>query len=235
MMKVIVCSLVTAVVLLAATAAWATPVTLGCTDVFVYVDSAPNGYGSPDYPGWEADTFAAVIDGTFVNMSNGVNPANVGTHNFEIQDEVVYSFGDLGKRLHWIYWIPDTTIADLTNRFKVALYNDWGTDPTLDFYLDRYGSTWLEPTKWIESDEGVIGTAGMAWWPDATQEAVDAAYLAWGAVDETWTFKVQLDGIACDGFVSSRTAVPVPEPVTMVALTSALIGLGGYVRRRTAA
>ncbi len=78
--------------------------------VSLFVDSAPNVYGSPDFPAWKANAYAAAAGGTFVNMINGINPANIGTTNFEIEDEVVYSFGDLGKRLHWIYWIPNQLI-----------------------------------------------------------------------------------------------------------------------------
>jgi hypothetical protein len=88
----------------------------------------------------------------FKNMSNGSNPANNGTTNFEITDEVVYSFGDLGKRLTWIYWIPKETIATLSNRFTISLLNNWGNDPEYDFYNDYYGSTWLTPTSWANYD-----------------------------------------------------------------------------------
>ena len=78
--------------------------------VYIYVDSAPNVYGSPLYPAWQNDAFAKAASGTFVNMANGKNPAFVGTTNFVIEDEVVYSFGDLGKRLTWVYWIPNETL-----------------------------------------------------------------------------------------------------------------------------
>lgn len=101
--------------------------------VSLFVDSAPNASGSPDYSAWKANAYAAAAGGTFVNMVNGINPANIGTKNFEIEDEVVYSFGDLGKRLHWIYWIPNTTIAELDGRFQISLFNIWDGD-VLDFY-----------------------------------------------------------------------------------------------------
>ncbi|MCA9433900.1 MAG: hypothetical protein KC940_25485, partial [Candidatus Omnitrophica bacterium] len=39
-------------------------------DIHLYVDAAPNKYGSPLYAGWESATFTAVSNGTFVNMSN---------------------------------------------------------------------------------------------------------------------------------------------------------------------
>lgn len=78
--------------------------------VYIYADSAPNVYGSPLNPAWQTDAFAKAASGTFVNMANGKNPAFVGTTNFVIEDEVVYSFGDLGKRLTWVYWIPNETL-----------------------------------------------------------------------------------------------------------------------------
>jgi hypothetical protein len=210
--------------------------------VNLYVDAAPNVYGSPDYEPWKAQAFAKAADGTFVNMANSVDPANVGTTNFHLQDEVVYSFGDLGKRLTWIYWVPGETISTLEGNFRISLENVWDGD-YLDFYDYYYDETWLEPTKWIDYDadgdgdtDGVIGTAGMAWWGAYevnTQEALDQDLLAWRGVDETWTFTVRLteDTQQQDfSIVSSRAAVP--EPLTMLAVGSAVAGLGGYIRRR---
>lgn len=217
----------------------ATPVfatVIGC-NVNIYVDAAPNKYGSPDYAAWEASSFAAVSAGSFVNMANGINPNNVGTTNFEIQDEVVYSFGDLGKRLTWIYWIPNETVANLAGRFQVSLFNYWGNDPALDFYNDYYGSTWLEPTSWIDYNGGVIGTAGMAWWGayNTNTAAELAADLAdWGSVPESWVFTAKLDGRACS-ITDNRDAVaPVPEPSTMLLMGVGLAGLAFYRKKRQA-
>jgi hypothetical protein len=94
----------------------------------IFVDAAPNVYGSPAYAPWKTAAFAAVAAGTFVNMSNGTNPGNVGTTDFEIQDEVVYSFGDLGKRLTWIYYVAGETTASLAGRFEISLTNTWDGD-----------------------------------------------------------------------------------------------------------
>ena len=206
--------------------------------VDLYVDAAPNVYGSPDYAPWQDAAFAAAANGTFVNMISSSNSANIGTTDFEIQDEVVYSFGDLGRRLTWVYWMPGQTKAGLAGRVEVSLLNTWNGAP-LDFYLDYYGSTWLTPSNIFDYDidgdgtpDGVVGLAGMAWWGAYqvnTQEALDADIAAWGLASETWEFKVKLDGRI---FSLTSNRDPVPEPSTMVLFSLGLMGLAGLNRRK---
>ena len=138
---------------------------LSAQAIVVHVDSAPNVYGSPEWGPWWTQAKADVVTGTFTDMRTGVHP---GTHNIDPLDEIVYSTGDLGKRLHWIYWVPDTTISDLEGNFEVKWVIDWGgTDYTYEgggWAVDGPETGWSEPSSWEAYAGGVIGSLGFAWW-----------------------------------------------------------------------
>lgn len=205
-----------------------------CVDI--YVDAAPNVYGSSAYPAWQQSTFDDIYDGTFLNMRSGVNSANVGTTDFEIQDEVVYSFGDLGKRLTWVYYIEGATLDCLSSAdLKISLTNTWD-GVNSDFYYDYYGSTWITPTKLYDYDgdgdgtvDGVYGVAGMAWWgaySTNTQEELDADIYEWMQASESWTFSVSLNSCVTS-ITCNREAIAVPAPGAVL-----LAGFGASLIRK---
>ncbi|MBN2023255.1 MAG: hypothetical protein JW809_10740 [Pirellulales bacterium] len=134
--------------------------------VQMYVDSAPNVYGSPAWTPWWDATKPDVVAGTFTNLRTGTYP---GTTVIDPYDEIVYSTGDLGKRLHWIYWLPGETVANLTDRFEVKWVIDWDgeawtLDATNNWVLDDPSQGWAAPTRWEDYSGGVIGSLGFAWW-----------------------------------------------------------------------
>ena len=204
--------------------------TVVAVPVNLYVDSAPNIYGSPDYPAWESTTYSSAADGSFTNMANSSNAANAGTTNFEMDDMVVYSFGDLGKRLHFLYWLPGETVAGLSGRFEVSLQYDWdGT--TYDGYLGYYGTSWITPLNWQDYDsdgdglsDGVMGSSGWAWWGaygDNTQAALDADIASWNQYRGNMYFRARLDNE-----IYNLTAYhSVPEPSILFLFVMGLIVL----------
>jgi hypothetical protein len=154
----------------------------------LYADTAPNVYGSPNWGPWWTQAKADVAAGTFVNMRSGKHP---GTTYFEPKEAIVYSTMDLGKRLHWIYWIPGVTKDDLNGLFEVNNTVDWAGKEYLWGETEYAGgvpdSEWYQPTKWENYDkdedgttDGVIGTFGNAWWADET--LADPGYDGDGSV-----------------------------------------------------
>lgn len=152
------------------------------TTVQLYVDSAPNIYGSPNWAPWWTQTKSDVVGGTFVNLRTGTYPNTLRIHPY---DEIVYSTGDLGKRLHWIYWLPGKTKASLNELFQVKWVIDWdGDDWTYDWSttppswaLDDPEVGWVQPGSWEDYSGGVIGSFGFAWWAtddDAPPHSTDA-------------------------------------------------------------
>ncbi|MHB1034822.1 MAG: hypothetical protein ACYC35_11135 [Pirellulales bacterium] len=141
--------------------------------VQLYVDSAPNVYGSPDYAAWWAQAKADVVAGSFQDLRNGTYP---GTHTIDPLDEIVYSTMDLGKRLHFIYWIPGETKASLNGRFEANYSADW------DGVESPWG--WYQPSSWQEYSGGVIGTFGDAWWASDNEALPNSSNASpWDEVD----------------------------------------------------
>ncbi len=137
------------------------------TTVQLYVDSAPNIYGSPNWTPWWNNTKTDVVGGTFVNLRTGTYPNSLRVDPY---DEIVYSTGDLGKRLHWIYWLPGETKSTLNGRFEVKWVIDWDGDAwTYDWNVNNWtpdspAAGWVQPGSWEDYSSGVIGSFGFAWW-----------------------------------------------------------------------
>ncbi len=206
--------------------AWAFAVTAKAGPVELYVDSAPNVYGSPNWGPWWADTKQDVVDGSFTNMRTGTYP---GTNHVDPLDFIVYSDGDLGKRVHWVYFLEGETVAGLADRFQVKTSLDWdGVDYTYDggWLADGPEAGWITPGSWEDYDDGttqgVIGSFGWAFW--ATVGMSGAGDLA----DEIFAYETYLKGhvryretINSDWQNTDINLILVPLP------SSLLMGLAG--------
>lgn len=129
------------------------------------VDSAPNIYGSPDWAPWWAQAISDVADANFENMRSATYP---NTFYCDPYDEIVYSTGDGGRRVHWIYRIDNETVFDLSGRFEVKWVIDWGgthyTYANGGWADDGPEVGWSEPSSWEDNNGGVTGSLGFAWW-----------------------------------------------------------------------
>ncbi len=199
--------------------------------ISVYADAAPNAYGSPDFPAWRDAAYDGAINGTFVNMAHSVDPRNAGTTMFNIRDTFVYSFGDLGRRLHFVYWIPDTTVADLqAAHFQIGIDLVWDGVTLSDWC---YGTDWVAPLSWIERDGGVIGTAGAAFWGAYgvnTPEALAADIAAYQPYTDAFSFRVRADNL--DAATLLTVTQRAPDGVSSLLLLALGFGSLTILRRR---
>lgn len=207
-----------------------TPIARAIT-ISVYADAAPNAYGSPDYAPWWAAAQDAAINGTFVNMAHSVDARNAGTTMFNIRDAVTYSFGDLGRRMHFVYWIPGETVKDLlAAHFEIGI--DWVWDGvTLPDW--NYGVEWVTPASWIERDGGVIGTAGASIWGAYginTPEALEADIAASQPYMDAFSFRIRADNL--DSTTLLTVTQRVPDGVSSLLLLAPGFGLLTILRRR---
>jgi hypothetical protein len=209
--------------------------------VDLYLDTAPNASGSSLWPAFRDAAYADIAAGTFVNQEHSNIAANEGTLNYDVSDYMVYSFGDLGNRLHAFYFIPGVTTADLAGgRFQVSIeyeYNGVWYNP-----YEEYGwGEWVTPGSWINYNGGVIGSMGNALWgaygySSDTPEA-QAALTADLADAEKYLgdtrFLARLDGVEYELRAHhDATAVPEPGMQILLILSGGALGLI-YLKLRT--
>ena len=199
--------------------------------VNLFVDSAPNVFGSPNWAPWWANAKSDVVNESFTNMRNGTFP---GTSFAAPLDFIVYSDGDLGKRVHWIYWIPNETTTSLQDRFQVKWALDWaGDDWTWDWNINNWTidgpeAGWIQPGSWEDYDDGtnqgVIGSFGFAFWaqPDSSQKYALAADVLQNETYLKGLYRIRDDANSpWAGGDINLTVIPLPA--------SAMMGLAGLV------
>lgn len=222
------------------------------TNISLYADSAPNVYGSSNWTPWWNQTKSDVVAGTFVNMRTGTYP---GTKYIDPYDEIVYSTGDLGKRIHWIYWIPGKTKASLDKLFQVKWVIDWdGSDWTydwsaMDWIEDGPEAGWVQPRSWEDYSGGVIGSFGFAWWAaDDDAEPFDTDGKPYNETNQAdidalrsqvFQYQTYANGLiryreseGSDWQYQNLKLEVIPEPSSMMLIGAGLASIAGYSKVR---
>lgn len=227
---------------IAAMMVFSTVSSAGSLPVTLYLDTAPNANGSSSWPGFRDASYAEIFADTFVNQEHSFNTANIGTFNYEVQDYFVYSFGDLGKRLHAFYYIPGETTASLGDRFQVSIQYQY--DGVWYNPYEAYGwGEWVTPSGWTNYDgngdgtiDGVMGSMGNALWGaygfTADTPEARAALASDVATSELYLgntrFLARLDN---NIFEVQAVHTPVPVPCSVLLLGSGLLGLAGFRKK----
>jgi len=165
----------------------------------IYWSPFANIYGSPNWvPQWN-DAKSAIINGTFVNMLHAWDPRFIGTSILTPWDQTVYSFGNLGLRMHFPLMISGTTIPQLTGNIEFKYGLDWGgVDWTLDWTTydwveDAFDRGWVGPSLELSFGKIFAKSGESFWgaWPYTVDTPAARAALA-ASVQDNWDNQTKL-------------------------------------------